>query len=484
MNKIVFSFIFSVLIISCNPKEVSVEASFYYWKQSVKLSDDALNYMKYLDAQKVYIKYFDVAWNTMSNKSKPVAIVALNKEELPKNIEIIPTVFITNQTLSKSNDGQIEDLAVNLAEKIRQVNDENNIENLSEIQLDCDWTLSTKKKFFRLLELIRIQFPNIQLSATIRLHQVKFYKKTGIPPVDRGMLMFYNMGDLSNPETENSILDLKTAEQYLVNFDNYELPLDVALPLFRWGVLKRRGRVIKLMNNLDFEDLKSEKYKSISPTEFEILENHYLNTLYLYKGDVIRIESVSIRELEETAKILNKHIKNKDRTITFYHLDDKVLQHYPKEDLAEDFADKHHALFLGRGDQYPIAMEGALKLKEISYIHAEAYAAGELKHGPLALIDAEMPVIVVAPKNDLIEKLKSNVEEVRARGGLMYVFADSNANFASDGTMKVIDVPVCDDLIAPIVYTIPLQLLSYYVAIIKGTDVDQPRNLAKSVTVE
>ena len=154
------------------------------------------------------------------------------------------------------------------------------------------------------------------------------------------------------------------------------------------------------------------------------------------------------------------------------------------EDLAEDFADKHHALFLGRGDQYPIAMEGALKLKEISYIHAEAYAAGELKHGPLALIDAEMPVIVVAPKNDLIEKLKSNVEEVRARGGLMYVFADSNANFASDNTMKVINVPVCDDLVAPIVYTIPLQLLSYYVAIIKGTDVDQPRNLAKSVTVE
>jgi glucosamine--fructose-6-phosphate aminotransferase (isomerizing) len=154
------------------------------------------------------------------------------------------------------------------------------------------------------------------------------------------------------------------------------------------------------------------------------------------------------------------------------------------EDLAEDFADKHHALFLGRGDQYPIAMEGALKLKEISYIHAEAYAAGELKHGPLALIDAEMPVIVVAPKNDLIEKLKSNVEEVRARGGLMYVFADSNANFASDDTMKVINVPVCHELIAPIVYTIPLQLLSYYVAIIKGTDVDQPRNLAKSVTVE
>lgn len=154
------------------------------------------------------------------------------------------------------------------------------------------------------------------------------------------------------------------------------------------------------------------------------------------------------------------------------------------EDLAEEFADKQHSLFLGRGDQYPIAMEGALKLKEISYIHAEAYASGELKHGPLALIDEEMPVIVVAPNNELLEKLKSNVEEVRARGGIMYVFADKDAAFLGDDTMRVINVPHCDSPIAPIIYTIPLQLLSYYVALIKGTDVDQPRNLAKSVTVE
>lgn len=154
------------------------------------------------------------------------------------------------------------------------------------------------------------------------------------------------------------------------------------------------------------------------------------------------------------------------------------------KELAKEFADKQHSLFLGRGDQYPIAMEGALKLKEISYIHAEAYASGELKHGPLALIDDEMPVIVVAPNNELLEKLKSNVEEVRARGGIMYVFADKEANFKSDDTMRVINVPHCEAVVAPIIYTLPLQLLSYYVAVIKGTDVDQPRNLAKSVTVE
>ena len=154
------------------------------------------------------------------------------------------------------------------------------------------------------------------------------------------------------------------------------------------------------------------------------------------------------------------------------------------EALAEDFAEKHHALFLGRGAFYPIAVEASLKLKEISYIHAEAYAAGELKHGPLALIDADMPVIVVAPNNELLEKVKSNIEEVRARGGQLYVFADKEAGFTPSEGMKIITMPKVNDIIAPIFYTIPMQLLSYHVALIKGTDVDQPRNLAKSVTVE
>ncbi|MBD3666560.1 MAG: glutamine--fructose-6-phosphate transaminase (isomerizing) [Kangiella sp.] len=154
------------------------------------------------------------------------------------------------------------------------------------------------------------------------------------------------------------------------------------------------------------------------------------------------------------------------------------------EDLSEAFAEKHHTLFLGRGQQYPIAMEAALKLKEISYIHAEAYAAGELKHGPLALIDKEMPIVVVAPKDNLLEKLKSNIEEVRSRGGQLFVFADESANIQSSDGITVFPIKSQYAITAPMVYTIPMQLLSYYVAVIKGTDVDQPRNLAKSVTVE
>jgi glucosamine--fructose-6-phosphate aminotransferase (isomerizing) len=159
-------------------------------------------------------------------------------------------------------------------------------------------------------------------------------------------------------------------------------------------------------------------------------------------------------------------------------LDDEV------KELAEQFAEKEHALFLGRGTHYPIAMEGALKLKEISYIHAEAYPAGELKHGPLALIDADMPVITVAPNNSLLEKLKSNMQEVSARGGQLIVFKDETFATSNDDNVQYIKIPKVENEIAPIVFSIPLQLLAYHVAVLKGTDVDQPRNLAKSVTVE
>ena len=152
--------------------------------------------------------------------------------------------------------------------------------------------------------------------------------------------------------------------------------------------------------------------------------------------------------------------------------------------ISRQFSDKEHSLFLGRGIEYPIAKEGALKLKEISYIHAEAYPAGELKHGPLALVDSKMPVIAVAPNNDLLSKLKANLSEVSARGGKLYVFADESIKFESDRSCKVINVPNCPDILDPIVFTVPLQLLSYHVAMMKGTDVDHPRNLAKSVTVE
>jgi len=165
-------------------------------------------------------------------------------------------------------------------------------------------------------------------------------------------------------------------------------------------------------------------------------------------------------------------------------ISDVLKQDHAIQRLSINFADKNHALFLGRGPQYPVAKEGALKLKEISYIHAEAYPAGELKHGPLALVDDKMPVVAVAPNDELLGKLKGNLAEVRARGGKLFVIADESAGFDDEADYQLIKLPPVPDVLAPIIYTIPLQLLSYHVAILKGTDVDHPRNLAKSVTVE
>ena len=189
-------------------------------------------------------------------------------------------------------------------------------------------------------------------------------------------------------------------------------------------------------------------------------------------GQYNQLDSAGHRQLVEALKTLPGVVKSTLK------LDDQIRH------IAEKFADKHHALFLGRGSHYPIALEGALKLKEISYIHAEGYPAGELKHGPLALVDDDMPVIAVAPGDELIEKLKSNLEEVRARGAELIVFADEFVTIRNAERVTVLKVPSCSQLISPIIYTIPVQLLAYHVAVFKGTDVDQPRNLAKSVTVE
>ncbi len=179
-------------------------------------------------------------------------------------------------------------------------------------------------------------------------------------------------------------------------------------------------------------------------------------------------EEVLVRDLEHLPRALEEALALSD----------------PIQRWSERFADKHHALFLGRGTQYPVAMEGALKLKEISYIHAEAYPAGELKHGPLALVDGDMPVVGVLPNDELVEKLQSNLQEVRARGGQLFLFVDGQVMAHADEATEVLTLGHIPDSIAPIVFTVPLQLLSYHVAVIKGTDVDQPRNLAKSVTVE
>jgi hypothetical protein len=232
----------------------------------------------------------------------------------------------------------MEELGKNILEKIFSIK-----KDVREIQIDCDWSGTTKEKYFRLLRFLKkeIQKEKIQLSATIRLHQIKYFKKTGVPPVDRGMLMFYNVDDVKDYKTKNSILDLEVAKQYFFNFENYPLELDVALPIFSWGVLYRSGGMIKLINNLRAEDMADDSFflpirqagLQTDETHFEVIKSTYLQGKYLYEGDNIRLETVPLETLEMSAELLKSKIKNPNVTISFYHLDTTTIKHYPYGNL-------------------------------------------------------------------------------------------------------------------------------------------------------
>ena len=275
-------------------------------------------------------------WDAARGGAIPVGIIE-KKGQLEDgfDFELIPTLFITNRTLLNITDDAIPKLSERIENKINEIREANNW-SFKEVQIDCDWSQQTKTKYFELLDRLGKHFRkyNVKLSATIRLHQVKFYRETGVPPVDRGMLMFYNVGNLTKVETENSILDLAEAKKYLVNFESYPLSLDVALPIFRWGVLFRDRKMIKLINNLDGEALvDTTRFLKLEHNRYQVIKSTYLQGHYLYEGDLIRLEQIVESQLEEAVQILKKEIKNPELTISFYHLDSFTINNHPYEKL-------------------------------------------------------------------------------------------------------------------------------------------------------
>lgn len=334
--------IFTLLfLLACKNTPVNISPAFYHWQSTLKLTESEQNYIKALAVQKLYIKYFDVDWDASTQEGIPLAVLQAKNHSIEASIQIVPTVFITNRTLKNTSDKKIPKLAENIYKKINklQLNFPDN--EVSEVQIDCDWTGSTQEKYFHLLEILQESFSvqQIELSATIRLHQIKFYEKTKVPPVARGMLMFYNMGNLEDVETENSILHIPTAKQYLVNFDTYPLSLDIALPIFAWGVLLRDGEVLKLINNLTANELLSDnRFQQLKPHLFQLNQNSYFAGHYLYKNDVIRTEQITQEVLQESAHLLQDVLKKEDRTIALYHLDTSTIVHYPDTALQKLYA--------------------------------------------------------------------------------------------------------------------------------------------------
>ena len=310
-----------------------VKTAFYHWQTNFDLSEYERNFIEETQSENLYVKFFDVDWNG----KEAIPMASLNvKNEARAGQEIVPTIFITNRTFQHLTEEDISDLAEKVVDKVKRIFKGFTDAELREIQFDCDWSESTRVAYFSFLEAINsiLLKEEIEISATIRLHQIKFFEKTGVPPVARGMLMFYNTGELRNFETENSILDLKTAEKYLINFDKYPLPLDLALPLFRWGVLFREGKMIRLLNGLSESDLKDTVFfEKIAAQVFSVKENNYLSGHYLYKQDKIRLEQITPSQLDSVVQLLQPIWPRNDLTLTFYHIDSTVIQQFSAQNL-------------------------------------------------------------------------------------------------------------------------------------------------------
>lgn len=337
--KFAISSIILTFFFSCQQKR-EVNPAFYYWKTEFSLSDFEKYYIDSLKVNKLYIKFFDIDWNESRGMPVPIAESTIQQSTI-HNFEIVPCIFITNRVFQNISDDKIEWLSARVQEKLFELNS-NNL-HFKEIQFDCDWTASTKDRFFQFLEIFKKNNPQLKICATIRLHQFRDFQKTGVPPVDRGMLMFYNTGDVESWDEENSILNLEVAKNYLPTSDfrlltskKYPIPLDLALPIFRWGVLFRDTRMIRLINNLQAENLEdTSRFLKIDDNRFEVLKSTYLNGYYLYKGDQIRTETVDTQLLLKAINLLDGKMNNRNLTIAFYHLDTATIKYFPHEFLEK-----------------------------------------------------------------------------------------------------------------------------------------------------
>lgn len=316
---------------------VAPEISFYHWKNEIDLSTIETDYLRNLAVKRLYLRFFDVDWDADRQEPIPISIINISSStNLPATI--IPTIFITNRTFLKIKNSDVLNFTNNLLLKIRSLQKEFPNVQIPEIQIDCDWSGNSRETYFYFLNVLKkkLKEENKKLSVTIRLHQLKYPDKTGIPPADRGALMCYNVGNLQKWDTENSILDDETTSTYLKNDLTYPLPLDLALPAFRWGVLFRDGEMIKLINQLEISELGDQKfYTKKNKNRYTVRQSTYLHGHYLYPGDQIRLESVSSTTLKTVSKQLKYVLPSDQRSLIFYHLDSLTVINYPVSEIKE-----------------------------------------------------------------------------------------------------------------------------------------------------
>ncbi len=326
LKNVLFLAFLCILLTQCRHKPHRVTTAFYHWRTTLAWSAAMQTYTEQARVSTIYLRVLDVDWLEGELTPSPVANFTV-VDSIPSSVAIIPVIFLTNRTFEQITAEQIPILAQNIAQQTY-----NWTAHAQQIQFDCDWTQATRARYFAFLEACRTQFKTT-ISATVRLHQVKYLSQTGIPPVTRGLLMAYNTGDLDDPTAQNTILELSVLRQYLGQLSAYPLPLDVALPVFSWGVLYRDGRAIRLfypLNALDFEqeDVKKIFVKNPQSRFYELQQNAYFRGQYLYADDQIRLESVNATTLKTAAEMLAPLIRNDSLSVAFFQLDSATMQHF------------------------------------------------------------------------------------------------------------------------------------------------------------
>ncbi len=331
--------LFFVFVVSACHDSIPPASSFYYWKTVFQLRPYEREILEKHHVNRLYIRYFDVVQRQGKDQPDPDILpdaTIFFKDSIPANIEVVPVVFVVNNVLTGLPADSMEMLAKRILDRIGSINRRHHIPNVREIQMDCDWNASTRDKYFSLLRVMhdRLHGDGMQLSATLRLHQLKYRKTTGIPPADRVTLMCYNMGHLTEYGSRNSILDVDEAQNYLQGLGLYPLPVDVALPLFSWGVCFSNKHYRGLINGLCEADMQQPYFAEIAPGMYRADSAVILRGAYIRKGDHIRLEEPSAGDIRKVARMAASQIKT-TQYVTWYHLDSLLLQKHPDHELQE-----------------------------------------------------------------------------------------------------------------------------------------------------
>jgi len=312
--------------------------NYYYWKAQGSIDVSASQYLKESNSNKLYLRFFDVHYidDEFQQGPFPVSVSQVSLHQLPEGVEVIPVVYIENEVFVKSSQTALDALSGHINQEIENLLERNNPgQKLSEIQIDCDWTEGSREEYFAFLKQLKNE-KELRLSTTIRLHQVKYFNTTGIPPADYGVLMFYNMGEVSSMQERNSILNLVEAEKYLSGIDAYPLTLVPAYPFFSWGVLFRKKEAIALLNNIDISLFESRLFQKDGEGRYHCLERCFIDGKWLYKDDVVRFETVDPELLEQAVELVSKYVDPQNECI-LYHLNADLMKRASAEDLKDIF---------------------------------------------------------------------------------------------------------------------------------------------------